>query len=586
MLFGNKIKEHKIKFNEQYQIMCSIKAGNGDKITWSRHGRHLETIPPNNLKISKSGKSLYLTPAYLFHSGSYVCELHSHQLPTLSQIHNVIVYKQPVVRVSPSFMLLETEETGRLVCEALGSHPLDPPKISWTKNGITLPQNSSILMLKSAKPEDTGSYACSLTTGLGTTERAASVVVRKDFQQPERSLRNDQFPTESFVALYSGGVRVFNGNNCKLERVVPSSYMSPAMNRPTLCHNYKCFWSDAVRVGSYLYAALKEEKAVAIIGLKTGAVKQVLPLDFNPMRLFYIPWKDQVWIETWHDSSGVGRTVLVVHSASEDIRHGVTHALPLTSSFDTVSNIFLPGYQVFSNPIGYGYVTHNSEMKLHKVDLHKLSMVGSIDLSEYYCQPENVAFLTNVGVAVVYCRTGLPSSGASQLVLDYLSDQVVANYSEVRGVPVVSPDSSILVSVDAQMGRIFVQKLNGTVLTLSQTIDELLPLFDWTIFPSDDGLYGFYLYAISKASDSLIRVALNHGRVDQVAELKSTEFLSLRHNRANAHQKIISTSNYVNANYIGVQFSSSHLSTFSLSNTESVKCEIGDLPHLAVVLWT
>ncbi len=60
-----------------------------------------------------------------------------------------------------------------------------------------------------------------------------------------------------------------------------------------------------------------------------------------------------------------------------------------------VSNIFLPGENVFTNPILFGYTTHDREERLQKVDLHKLSVVSAHDFSEYNCHPIDLAYLTN-----------------------------------------------------------------------------------------------------------------------------------------------------------------------------------------------
>ncbi len=61
----------------------------------------------------------------------------------------------------------------------------------------------------------------------------------------------------------------------------------------------------------------------------------------------------------------------------------------------------------------------------------------------------------------MYCedyRTGEPNG---QLVLDYLTDMVLDTSPNIHGVPLVTPDSGTLLSIDQQTGRIFVQKVEG-----------------------------------------------------------------------------------------------------------------------------
>ena len=87
---------------------------------------------------------------------------------------------------------------------------------------------------------------------------------------------------------------------------------------------------------------------------------------------------------------------------SKLIKRGSYATIYMHVFFFQVSDIFLPKTSVSLAPILYGYVTHKREEKLHKLDLHKLSVVSVTDLSQYDCHPVDLAFFTNGTTTTLY----------------------------------------------------------------------------------------------------------------------------------------------------------------------------------------
>lgn len=137
-------------------------------------------------------------------------------------------------------------------------------------------------------------------------------------------------------------------------------------------------------------------------------------------------------------------------------------------------------------------MSHANQRGLYKLDLANMRYIRSIDLSPYNCVPRTLQFsslckyiiigltifyvvwsqvgfiLSNTkilyylriiinlsviyyvpdGFVIIECEEPGTGHATGQVILDYLTDTVVNKKTTVRGSPLVSPDSRVVVSID------------------------------------------------------------------------------------------------------------------------------------------
>lgn len=152
--------------------------------------------------------------------------------------------------------------------------------------------------------------------------------------------------------------------------------------------------------------------------------------------------------------------------------------------FDNVS-------QDLSHWFKYGYVSHANQRGLYKLDLANMRYIRSIDLSPYNCVPRTLQFsslckyhhrrpfvldgwliarffahhIHTDGFVIIECEEPGTGHATGQVILDYLTDTVVNKKVTVRGSPLVSPDSRIVVSID--------RAPDGVTLVVQQVLGNL-----------------------------------------------------------------------------------------------------------------
>lgn len=83
------------------------------------------------------------------------------------------------------------------------------------------------------------------------------------------------------------------------------------------------------------------------------------------------------------------------------------------------------------------------------------------DKHEIFCQ----LFVCADGFVIIECEEPGTGHATGQVILDYLTDTVVNKKASVRGSPLVSPDSRIIVSID--------RAPDGVTLVVQQVLGEL-----------------------------------------------------------------------------------------------------------------
>jgi len=257
------------------------------------------------------------------------------------------------------------------------------------------------------------------------------------------------------------------------------------------------------------------------------------------------------------------------------MRHTLTHALPLRDEFDAVHRVFLP----INGKLKYGYVTHLRERALHKIDLHTLKIVSRVSLVPYDCQPNEVAFVSQVGLAIVQCSpltqsmSNRTNQGGGQLILDYISDATLGYDADVHGIPVVTDDGRWIINVDTVLGRIFVHKVEEKGGPLIATIDEFLPINDWTLHPGI--VFGSWdLYAAQLNGIHLIKISIPDAKIDRLATSTDDE-------KTGKPLTLVST---FGRNRFLTSATSESIFTVDLFNNHQIKCRV-NLNGTQKIVW-
>jgi len=100
--------------------------------------------------------------------------------------------------------------------------------------------------------------------------------------------------------------------------------------------------------------------------------------------------------------------------------------------------------------------------------------------------------------------------------LDYISDTTLSYDADVHGVPIATQDGRWIINVDSVLGRIFVHKVDEKGGPLVATIDEFLPINDWTLHQGS-ALGSWDLYAAPLSGLNLIKIAIPDAKIERVA---------------------------------------------------------------------
>lgn len=124
-------------------------------------------------------------------------------------------------------------------------------------------------------------------------------------------------------------------------------------------------------------------------------------------------------------------------------------------------------------------MTHTSQYGLYKLDLANMRYTRTVNLASYNCAPTSVEFsdlctrhsifyfieffscifssdsvhlirLVLDGFVILGCEEPITARPTGQVLLDYLTDSVLAHKPNILGKPAISPDSRYLVTLDKQ----------------------------------------------------------------------------------------------------------------------------------------
>ncbi|XP_049818576.1 follistatin-related protein 5-like [Aethina tumida] len=573
------------RVGDNVEIKCDVTGSPVPPIVWRRNQIDLSTINEEDVRVFSDG-SLYLTRIQLQHAGNYTC--HAQRNKDVVQTHILTVHTVPEVHVTPRIQSKRPGEDATMLCHVAGE-PF--PKVEWLKNDESLRSdnprkyqiigNGTALKIRNIAFADTGAYMCQATSIGGLTRDISSLVVQ---EQPTPSSPNEE---RRFFAFHDWGVSIYEPTTCRLYHRIQSTDIIPG-TQEYVCGDkgVPCSWGRAINVANrYVYASQPNRDRIIIISKVQMVVVDVVSTDKYPVDLHYVPHLDQVWILNWRSPNNTGiKTIQVIRDAGQKRKHHTVHPEPIDGQFDLVKGLFIPSaFQELSHySFKYAYVTHTNQRGLYKLDLVNLRYTRSVDLTPYNCVPTQVRFSALYGMVIMQCLEPVTNRPTGQLILDYLTDSVIATKPNLPGVPYISPDSRKLVTLDrtANGATIIVQEIAETGLVFSFDVKTSLNISDVTFYPSQT-THSYDIYASAQEKEDILFLNLHTGKVEIITGVGKA--IPMQLTKWNNPNRPISGSGLF-GQYMVTPASEALFVINGRSRT--VNCEIGAVIHPSEIVWT
>nr|KAG5707712.1 hypothetical protein BaRGS_003287 [Batillaria attramentaria] len=507
------------------ELKCGL-AAEGANVVWRRHGVNIRDLAMIELLVLDDG-SLFFSKMGVHHMGNYSCEDPSD--PSVLQVHSLKVQMPPVVKVSLHSQIEPAQVDVTVRCHAEG---VPKPTITWQINNADLPndpkhykltENSEVMTVHLTDYErDTGAYKCLAKNQAGTADDISTLFVLGD-KDKTVGMGYTNVNSGTFAVFHAKGYTAYDADRCLKHRSVHGDFgyfkfIPDNLDQPLrLCEDGQaCSWGSVVNVkNNFLYVSQPAMNRVVVIETtKNWIPVQVIATDKRPMRLHYVEHLDQVWVLCWNGEVDEStKTIVVVRDASKYVQHRAVHTQPVGNRFDQIQDLFIAPHNDLRHAFDYGYVTHNGQRGLTKLDLDNMRYTKTVDLSTYDCVPHSLAFVPIGGHVVVQCVSPL-NHQTLQLVMDYITDAVVST-AVLAGKPYVSPDSRHVVTVDDFTGKVSVAGVNNEgILEQAYEVTVSASISDVAFFPLSG--HGYLLVLTSADDDNIITISLATGKVDKL----------------------------------------------------------------------
>lgn len=507
------------------ELKCGV-AADGTNVIWRKNGVNIRDLAMIELLVLDDG-SLFFSKMGVHHMGNYSCEDPSE--PSALQVHSLKVQMPPVVKVSLHSQIEPSQTDVTMHCHAEG---VPKPTISWQINNVDLPsnpkhyvltENSEMLTVHLTDYErDTGAYKCLAKNQAGTADDISTLFILGD-KDKSVGMGYTYVNSGTFTVFHDKGYTAYDPDKCLKHRSVHGDFgyfkfIPDNLDQPLrLCEDGKdCSWGSVVNVkNSFLYVSQPTLNRVVVIETSKNWIPvQVISTDKQPMQVHYVEHLDQVWVLCWNGEADEStKTIVVVRDASKYVQHRAVHTQPVGNRFDQIQDLFIAKPNDLRHAFDYGYVTHNGQRGLTKIDLDNMRYTKTVDLTTYDCVPQSLAFVPIGGHIVVQCVSPL-NHQTLQLVMDYITDAVVST-AVLAGKPYVSPDSRHVVTVDDFSGKVNVAGVNNEG-TLEQAYEVTVSasISDVSFYPLSG--HGYLLVLTSADDDNIITINLATGKVDKL----------------------------------------------------------------------
>ncbi|XP_011055946.1 PREDICTED: follistatin-related protein 5-like [Acromyrmex echinatior] len=439
------------RVGDNVEIKCDVTGTPPPPLVWRRYGTDVETLSEPEIRVLNDG-SLYLTNVQLEHAGNYTC--HALRNQDVVQTHMLTIYTVPEVRVTPQFQSKRPKGTAKMRCHVIGE-PL--PRVRWLKNDKPLSEdqpdkyevigNGTKLLIRKVDYADTGAYMCEATSAGGLTRDISSLVIQ---EQPTPIATDEE---RRFLSFHEWGILVYEPSTCHALHEIHSTDIIPG-TQEYVCgsKNVPCSWGRAINVADrYVYVSQPDKNRVLVISEVQMMIIDVVATDKNPVDLWYVQNLDYVWILNWRSEIDVGiKTVQIIKEAAQRKKHHTMRPEPIDAQFDLVKGLYIPQQRDTKHIFKYGYVTHKNQHGMYKLDLVNMRYTRTVNLASYNCVPTSMEFSDLYGFVILECEEPITGRPTGQVLLDYLTDSVLAHKPSILGKPAISPDSRYLVTLDKQ----------------------------------------------------------------------------------------------------------------------------------------
>ncbi|XP_063666048.1 follistatin-related protein 5 isoform X3 [Pan troglodytes] len=516
-------------------LSCAIQGTLRPPIIWKRNNIILNNLDLEDINDFGDDGSLYITKVTTTHVGNYTCYADGYE--QVYQTHIFQVNVPPVIRVYPESQAREPGVTASLRCHAEG---IPKPQLGWLKNGIditpklskqlTLQANGSEVHISNVRYEDTGAYTCIAKNEAGVDEDISSLFVE---DSARKTLANILWREEGlgignmFYVFYEDGIKVIQPIECEFQRHIKPSekllgFQDEVCPKAEGDEVQRCVWASAVNVkDKFIYVAQPTLDRVLIVDVQSQKVVQAVSTDPVPVKLHYDKSHDQVWVLSWGTLEKTSPTLQVITLASGNVPHHTIHTQPVGKQFDRVDDFFIPTTTLIITHMRFGFILHKDEAALQKIDLETMSYIKTINLKDYKCVPQSLAYTHLGGYYFIGCKPDSTGAVSPQVMVDGVTDSVIGFNSDVTGTPYVSPDGHYLVSINDVKGLVRVQ-----YITIRGEIQEAfdihtnLHISDLAFQPSFTEAHQYNIYGSSSTQTDVLFVELSSGKVKMIKSLK------------------------------------------------------------------
>ncbi|XP_012591054.1 follistatin-related protein 5 isoform X1 [Microcebus murinus] len=516
-------------------LSCAIQGALRPPIIWKRNNIVLNNLDLEDINDFGDDGSLYITKVTTTHMGNYTCYAAGYE--QVYQTHIFQVNVPPVIRVYPESQAREPGVTASLRCHAEG---IPNPQLGWLKNGIditpklskqlTLQANGSEVHISNVRYEDTGAYTCIARNEAGVDEDISSLFVE---DSARKTLANILWREEGlgignmFYVFYEDGIKVIQPIECEFQRHIKPSekllgFQDEVCPKAEGDEVQRCVWASAVNVkDKFIYVAQPTLDRVLIVDVQSQKVVQAVSTDPVPVKLHYDKSHDQVWVLSWGTMEKTSPTLQVITLASGNVPHHTIHTQPVGKQFDRVDDFFIPTTTLIITHMRFGFILHKDEAALQKIDLETMSYIKTINLMDYKCVPQSLAYTHLGGYYFIGCKPDSTGATPPQLMVDGVTDAVIGFNSDVTGTPYVSPDGHYLVSINDVKGLVRVQyiTIRGEIQDAFD-IHTNLHISDLAFQPSFTEAHQYNIYGSSSTQTDVLFVELSSGKVKMIKSLK------------------------------------------------------------------
>ncbi|EZA56439.1 hypothetical protein DMN91_009952 [Ooceraea biroi] len=570
------------RVGDNVEIKCDVTGTPPPPLVWQRYSTDVKTLSEPEIRVFNDG-SLYLTNVQLEHAGNYTC--HALRNQDVVQTHLLTVYTIPDVRVTPQFQSKRPKGTAKMRCHVVGE-PL--PRVRWLKNDKPLSEdqpdkyevigNGTKLLIRKVDYADTGAYMCEATSAGGVTRDISSLVIQ---EQPTPIATDEE---RRFFSFHEWGILVYEPSTCRALHEIQSTDIIPG-TQEYVCgpKNVPCSWGRAINVANrYVYVSQPDKDRVLVISEVQMMIIDVVATDKNPVDLWYVQNFDYVWILNWRSEIDVSiKTVQIIKEAAQRKKHHTIRPDPIDAQFDLVKGLYIPQQRDTKHTFKYGYVTHANQHGMYKLNLADTRYTRTVNLASYNCVPTSVEFSDLYGFVILECEEPITGRPTGQVLLDYLTDSVLAHKPNILGKPAISPDSRYLVTLDKQDTGVtlVVQEILPSGLKFAFDVKTTLNISDIAFYPSQT-THSYDIYASSIDKEDILFLDLTTGKVEMITGVGKATPPHLT-KWGNPNRPIIQSGIF--GRYM---VSPSNQALFVLNGeTRTVNCEIGGLIHPGAIVW-